>query len=447
VAFTVPLGAKYAADAYLLKYTITTGGAARPIVGVDDLRDYNIRQSEYMELHALGAISQRYPTISCLYLGVLSRTIIVVPVRYAIMRVADSCAASCQVLLDSSSQSKTAKFQFEFLLIPDLNPIELGQIAQELAAHSDLKDCTITTTTSLKDSGSTLATVFKSAASFAAGSVPHSFALSVEITDVGLDSPAIANANLLIRQLCAMRPPYLSGILDLRLDDSFPDPVRAPLVLAFNDTTGDDGLTAAVDEPKSAIQLTSHSAFDLHLRRYALCVGSGMTVIEIDQTLKSGQTVTLPLPVNHAGLNVLVDRELIFDGGETLQSLSRYLDIRVQDVQNVECNIGINAGAVDFARRGIAQIDAQVSFAGLPQVAPTSMTLAPKTRIGSATVPIPIQAAIGSLGGTILITVSYTATGKPQDRLTIQNDFTQFPLFVLPDSALSPPVAADPAVH
>jgi hypothetical protein len=447
VAFTVPLGAKYAADAYLLKYTINASGAPRPILSVDDLRDYNIHQSEYMELHALGDVTQRYPSISRLYLGVLSRTIVIAPVRYAIMRGSDSCAASCQVLLDSSSQSKTAKFQFEFLLVPDLNPIELAQLAQEVVGHSDLKDCTITTPTSLKDSGSNLATVFKSTADFAAGSAPHSFALSVEITDAGLDSPAIANANLLIRQLCAMRPPYLSGTLDLRLDDSFPDPVRVPLVLAFNDTVGDDGLKLAIDESKSAIELTSNSKFDLRIRRYALCVGNSITVIELDQILKSDQTVTLPLPVNHTGLSVLVDREPIFDGGETMESLSRYLDIRVQDVQNVECNIGINAGAVDFTRRGITQLDAQVSFAGLPQLAPISVTLTPKARIGNATVPIPIQAAIGSLGGTILTTVSYAAAGKPQDRLTIQNDFAEFPLYVLADSVLDPTVPGGPVTH
>jgi len=93
IAFPIALGTKYAREAYLSKYTVTVGGATRPIVGIDDLRDYNVRQSEFRELHVLGDVSQRYPSIARLFFGSLSRVIVAIPTRYVIQRNSDSCAA------------------------------------------------------------------------------------------------------------------------------------------------------------------------------------------------------------------------------------------------------------------------------------------------------------------------------------------------------------------
>ena len=147
--------------------------------------------------------------------------------------------------------------------------------------------------------------------------------------------------------------------------------------------------------------------------------------------------LSLPLPALHAGLNVLIDRELLFDGAPTMDILSHYLNVRVQDVQNIQCMIGINGGAVDFTRRGIATLDAQISLTSLPEVAPVSMKLSAKDRMASAGIPIPIQAALGRLAATIELTVNYADAAKASNRVTVQNDFLQQPLFVLLDSALS----------
>jgi hypothetical protein len=153
IAYPIALGTKYAREAYLSRYTVAVGGTTRPIVGIDDLRDYNVRQSEFRELHALGDVSQRYPSITRLFVGSLSRVIVAIPTRYVIQRTSDSCAASCQVLLDSGAGKEGAKFQFDFLLEPDISPIDLAQLAQQIGGHDDLKDCTVTTPSFLKMGG------------------------------------------------------------------------------------------------------------------------------------------------------------------------------------------------------------------------------------------------------------------------------------------------------
>jgi hypothetical protein len=440
IAYPIALGTKYAREAYLSKYTVTVGGATRPIVGIDDLRDYNVRQSEFRELHILGDVSQRYPSIARLFFGSLSRVIVAIPTRYVIQRNSDSCAASCQVLLDSSSGKEGAKFQFDFLLEPDISPVDLAQLAQQIDGHDDLKNCIVTTPSFLKQGGSsTLNTIFKSSATLAPGSTPHSFALSAELVDGGTDSHAIANANVLIRQLFMPHEPYLSGVIDLRIDDMLPDQIQVPLVLNFSATAGNDGLSGTIDEGSQSYQLSNHSAFDLHLKRYALGIGNNLDISGLDQAIKSGQTLPLPLPALHAGLNVLVDRELLFEGAPNMDAMSHYLDVRVQDVQSVQCLIGINAGAVDFTKRGIGALDALLSFTDLPQVAPVNLKLFPKDRVASAGIPIPIQAVLGRLAATIRFTINYADAAKASDHVTVPNDFLQEPLFVLLDSALGAP--------
>jgi hypothetical protein len=445
IAYPIVLDTKYALELYLSKYTITAGVNSRAIVDINDLRDYNVRQSEFRELHSLGDVSQRYPSIARLFLGLLSRVIVAIPSRYVIYRDNHSCAASCQVLLDSGAGNNAAKFQFDFLLESDISPLDLAQLAQEIRSQSGLKDCILTTPSLLKSSGaSTLNTLFKSSSTLAPGSIPHTFALSVEITDAGLNSPAIANGNALIHQLCAPHEPYLSGIVDLCLDNVLPDLIQVPVVLNFKATEGTDGLSAAVNSTGQAIQLLNRSIFDLQLNRYALCLGDTLDVFSFNRVIKSGQTLNLPLPSTRTGtidaqsLNVLVESELAFDGAPTMDALLRYLNIlNVQDVQNIRCMIGINAGAIGFIKRGIAGLDVQISFTDMPQVAPVNMTLSANTSMASAGVPIPIQTLLGTLRGTILFAIRYLDSTKPVEHVTVQNDFLQQPLFVLTDAALA----------
>jgi hypothetical protein len=439
ISYPIPLGQKYAANAYLSKYTIASeGGPQRPIISVDDLRDYNNKQSEFRRLLDFGDVSQRYASIARLYLGVLSRTIVVIPSRYAIVRLSTECAASCQVLLDSAAETGGAKFQFQFLLAADTSPVDLAGLAQDIGSYADLKDCTVTTPSLLRETTSTLDTIFKSSVEFGPGSMLHCFALSVDIIDSGAESPAVANANLLIRQLCAPHQPYLSGTLELMVDDTLSDRIQAPFVLNFRDTVGNDGLLVTVDEAVSTVKVANQSAFDLNLKRYAFCTHSGSTVSPLGKALRVGESLLLPLPADHIDLNVLMDSDVMFDGTPPGGAgLSKYIDIRMQDVQNVHCMFGVNAGAVAFASRSVAKIDATISFIDLPDVAPVILALTKGNSIASANVPIPIRAVVGSLGATIGFTVHYEDAQRADDHFSLVNDFLQSPIFVLPDAALS----------
>ncbi len=435
VGYSLPLALKYATEVYLAKYTLTSGATTRPIISVDDLRDFNADQSEYRELHELGAVTARYPSIARLYIGVLSRTIVAIPAHYAILCNGESCAASCQLLVDSASGG--ARFQFQFLVAPAVSPIELAQLSAEIGGSPDLKDCTLTMPQFLRQPGAcTLATAFASSASFGPGSSPGCFALSLQVTDADPNVPAIASGNMLIRQLCVGQPPYLSGILDLRLDDTLPDPIQVPIVLNFNATSGTGGLTVAVDETEKRINLLNRSTFDMHLRRYALCLGETVTVIPSDQVVKSGATQSEPLPANHAGLTVLLDQDVVFAGGDTMDQLSRYLDVQVQDVESIRCTLGINAGGVSFARHGIAQIVATIGFSGLPQLAPLTLTLTAAAPIASAPLALPLQALIGSLPATVQLSTRHQDASKPPTISVVSVDFLQSPLFVVSDAML-----------
>src|SRR5208337_2318641 len=99
---SVALDRKFAAYCYQLKYDMTVAGTTRPILGVEDLRSFDIKQTEFTELRLFGDLSDRYQSIRNLFLGVLSHTIVVIPFRYVILREKETCAAACHALLDSS---------------------------------------------------------------------------------------------------------------------------------------------------------------------------------------------------------------------------------------------------------------------------------------------------------------------------------------------------------
>ena len=90
----LPMGLKYEQDGYQLKYTISTATVTNHVIrDVNDLKDFSLSQSEFAELKAID-VSQ-YPTLSKLYMGVLSRTIVMIPRRYSIARRRAGCAAFC----------------------------------------------------------------------------------------------------------------------------------------------------------------------------------------------------------------------------------------------------------------------------------------------------------------------------------------------------------------
>lgn len=211
---TVTLVQKYVGVTYKQKFTVADGAAVRPILSANDLKNYDVQQSEFTEFLVFGDISAKYPSFSRLYLGVLSRTIIAIPARYGITRGSSGCAAVCQALVDSSPvETSSSKFQFAFSLGPVISPVDLMQLSLDIGAYPGLKDCTILLP-SLIDSRvtPTLSTPFKSSYTYTNGALPHSFSLAVEIRDSLENGPAVANANLFIKQLSSSVGPISLGV-------------------------------------------------------------------------------------------------------------------------------------------------------------------------------------------------------------------------------------------
>jgi hypothetical protein len=347
----VTLGQKYAANVYQLKYTVADDHASRPIISIDDLKTFNVPQSEFTELKALGDVQQQYPSISRLYLGVLSRTIIAVPARYVILRQKDGCAAVCRALVDSSSMGG-CKFQFQFLLTPDISPIDLLQLSQALAANAQLKDCSVRPPDFLKEGAkSGLTSAFISSFDYDNGSSqPHTFLLTAEIRDDG-STPAVANANLFIKQLCTVHEPFLSGVISIKLDDAYPTAIDVPVMLSFKNTGGtSDGLDYHLDEASPSIALTNGSIYDLSLQRYAVCSPQAIQVTPLQQTLIAGKDFSITVPAEHADLSLAVDCELAVGDSIPKADLGRYLQFQTQDVQNTQYALGVNAGQRQFRR-------------------------------------------------------------------------------------------------
>lgn len=433
-ALQVPVSRKFAGDSYRLKFTVADGGVPRPIVSGADLQSYNVRQSEFIELRLLGNVSARYSSIDRLYLGVRSRTIVVIPFRYVILRQSSGCAAVCNALLDSSAGLNAGcKFQFEFILVPDLSPIDLLQLSQEIKDHPDTKDCILTLPDSIKDnSTSTLTTPFATSFRYSKGSgEQNSFLLSVEIKETAAGSPAVANANMLIYQLCSVLEPFLSGALDIKLDDDFASPVDIPVLLNFKETSGTSGVFFLVDEPSNMVNLTNASSFDLSLSRAALVTPHSVTLNEIGRTLPSGQTISLSLPLDHADLDVLVDSDLSIAETISKADLFKYLRFESVDVQNTQYTLGVNGTIINFVAHDISRIDVQINLTDLPEVAIPLLTLLAQRKFDSTHTLIPLDHAMGVLNGTLLCTIHFNDPTKASTTVHATNDFVHSPIFVL----------------
>jgi hypothetical protein len=434
----IAFGLKYAGAAYTQRFTIADGTTERPIISTADLKSYNVRQSEFSEFHGLGDISAKYPSFSRLYLGILSRTIIAVPARYGIVRGSAGCAAVCQALLDSSPvQASHCRFQFAFLLGPTISAIDLWQLSQDIQAHPDLKDYQLQLPSQLDSHvESLLVTPFKSSCIYTEGSSLHTFALAIEIKDDPSIGPAVANANLFIKQLSTAMQPYLVGRIGIKLDDYYPTPIVADVVLNFNVTSSTDDLGFMIDAAQQSVVLINSSPLDLQLLRYAYATPGQLAITSLQQALASQQTLALPLPAEQEKLDVLVERALALEQPLTKQQLGRYLAFQTQDVQEIQYDLGINASGVNFKARGINQLKVQISFTDLPNITVPLLTLAADHTIGSVRIVVPIEYAISMLAATIAFTVQYIDTQQTPLAFTRDNDFIDHAIFVLHDTDL-----------
>ena len=441
----LPLAQKYASGAYKQDFTVAEGANGqnvRPIISVDDLKGYDVRQSEYTEFLAFGDISSKYPSFSRLYTGVLSQTIIVVPAHYGIVRSATGCAAVCQALVDSSPSSVSgSRFQFSFLLAPVISPIDLLQLSQDINKYPGLKDYRLQLPSQLDSSViASLVTPFKSSCTYTSGTLPHTFSFAVAIQDDPTGLPAVASANLFIKQLSASVEPYLSGSFGIELDDYYTPSVETNAVLNFSMTGATDELSFTIDETSQTIVLVNHSPLDVSLSRYAFYTSGNLTVTPFQQTLTAASSVSLPLPANHTDPTflVVVDATLALESPLTKQDLGRYLAFQTQDVQSVQYDLGVNASNIDFRARSINQIVAQIRFTdpALANIAVPAFTLSADLLATSARVVIPIEYAISSLVATIECTVNLIDAQQAPVSFTLTNDFIDHAIFVLLNTSL-----------
>lgn len=436
--FSVPLGTVFASDAYQLAYTITSPSGSRTITSIEDLKSFNAPQTEFAELKSLGDIGARYPSLSQAYIGVLSKTIVVVPRRYAIVRGKGGCAAACFALVDSSpSMTSRCKFEFTFCLAPDASPVEMLLFGQEIATHPELSKYTIRFPDYLAETRpSKLFTVFQSNSSFTEGADPHMFVLCIDLVDDSIDSPAINNANLLITALSTSEQPYLTGVLHLKLDDNFPEDVQSTIVLNFADTCGSDDLYSSIDDVGGTLALTNRSPLDLYLRRYILGVPGSASATDSSLTLAASQSTTIALPVQHADYHFCADTSLSLPSPLPKSAIARYLAISVQDVADTQFSVSVNASAVDFVHRDIESIVTQITFPSISGLMPPSFSLDRLSTANSARILVPITAAITELVGTVQCTVRFHDPQKPDLQFARQNDFCSNAICVLSDGDL-----------
>jgi hypothetical protein len=428
----LPVALKYHQDAYQLKYTVSTDKTPNQVIrDVNDLRDFTRAGSEFRELKALGDLSQRYPSLSRAYVGSLSRTVVVIPDRYSIVRNRTGCAAACMALVDSAaSNGSRCKFEFDFTVAPEVSRIEFLQFAQEIANNPDLKDYKLKFPDFLQTSpASSLQTVFKSSVQFTAGLDAHTFLVSVSIEDDGAQTPAVANANLFIAQLCANSGTALLGTLNLKLDDGYADPVPSKLILNFAHTAGSDELDYAIDTAAAQIKLTNRSPLDLQISRYASVCASALTVVAGAVSLPSASAVSIPLPPEHADLSLAVDAQLVLPTPLGKADAARFLTFQTADVQETQYVIAIDASGVNFNK--VDSIVASITFATLAQVVPQVLNLSKHIHADSTHIVIPLENAVFCLPGQVSLTVKSADGTTPDQQFTVQNDFTAQPVLVL----------------
>jgi hypothetical protein len=438
-SFELPLETKYAANDYALKFTLTlsTASITRPIIDVNALKNFDIKQSEFKELTTLGDIRQRYPSLSRMYMGVLSKTIIVIPASYSIVRTVHGLNTLCLASLDSGSETK-CKFQLSFTLAPDVSYIDLLQLSQEISGIEELQGYTVILPNFLKEGSTTkLMSAFQSSAQCFNGIDQHLFSLMVEIRDQVNDSPAVSAANLLITQLCQDREPFLLATISLKLDDNFPDPVEAQVALNFHKSTGTDELTFSVDDNLKTITFLNNSPFDLLISRYAFSNNINSNIVSANLPIKSGESISVSFNSTSEDLSVVVDSEIDITGVIPKADIGKFMLFRAQDVQSTMYTFGINAASVDFDTLGINKIDVQVNLNGLPDISVPQFSLVKLHTVESTSATIPIQNAITSLKANVLFTIHYNGTSKADSQFSVQQEFIDNPIMILQNSDIT----------
>jgi hypothetical protein len=440
-ALTAALGTTYAQQAYLPLYTITKPPAtsARPIVNVSDLTSFTSTGTEYVEVASLGDVPARYPSLTSLYLGLVSGTVVAVPAAYGIAHASSGCEMSINAVVDPDSVSGS-QFQVSLALAPMIDPCDLAQLALDVQSIPEAANRTLTVappaglaaapqpTFSISDTVANLV--------IADGQVPGTVAVSFVVADFESDGtliPAWVTINELILQLTSdLSPPPLLGSLALKLDDAYPDPPQASFFLGLTATAASGDTTVTVGP--AAVTVTNQSPNDLLLLRLGLTTSAGQADQDLaQQVLPAGQATsiaTAPLAPSAA----VVSTALCVPSPFPRAALQAYLTVTAESVEQIGHQLTVNATAVDFTALGIASITVSTVLTALPSVVVPPLLLNPTSNVASATVTVPLGSALVGLSATLAIAVTM-ADGSSGGEESAATDFMTNPIFVLmPDN-------------
>lgn len=452
---TLPLNLKYNADAYQLRYTIATADtSSRVIIGPGDLGSFNQTQTQFTEFDALGPLGLKYPSLSRAFLGSFSKTLVLIPQRYSILRGKNGCSASCLALIDSSpSSASKCKFEFDFVIAPEVSPIDLARLTADIAGFPEVKGWTFATALQNTPS-STLQCSFAGSTQFTGGTDPYTFAVTVVVQDSEQNGLAVANANLFITRLCAQSGTDLAGALYLMLDEGYPHPVQANIDLNFAHTAdlnfvrspGTDELLPQIDESDGTIKVTNQSPLDLWLQNYALIQGISVSEIAGPALIPAGASVSFPLPPDSAGSTFAYEGQLALPPTMNAAAVTKFLAIQSTDVQSTQYVVALLAN-VDWTK--VASLGCTVTFPTLPAIEPWQTTLTANLQTDSTHIQIPIDNAVFALPALVVVKVNAVDPAATPFTLTLQNDFHAAPTMTVLQSDLvsapSPAPAPTPA--
>lgn len=431
---TINLDKKYNGNKYQLSYKLSSNAGTRPIVDVNDLKNLNNNPTEFSELKIIDL--SKYPSIQTLYIGVLSRTIIVLPRIYGIVRNAITCSASCLALVDTTpSGAASCRFQFQFELAPDVDPVEFIMLLREIQQNKDLQNYKLKYADDLSDkNASVINSAYATDANFVTAATPHNFILTTTIADKP-DFFAVAGANLFIQQLCHVPPGCVIGSINLQLDDNYPNPVNGTIALSLPNAISDDGIALSVDADAQAVILANSTSFDFFLSSYVLYTDIGIQdPITINTAIASNASINISLPQSFQNLSIALDYKEQSGGLVDRTNIAHYMEIKTQDVQNVAHYIGVNSAQVNYAVHDIKQIDMQISLDTLSTVSVPQFSLVNVHTDDGVKIMLPLQFLVSSLPATINFSVQFNDTNKAPLSFTKQNDFITAPLFFLQDA-------------
>lgn len=355
------------------------------------------------------------------------------------MRKSVICSASCFALVDSTpSNPDGCKFQFQFEVTPDIDPVDFIMLLKEIQHNANLQTYTLKFADNLNSKfSSVLNSAFSTDTSFESSVTPQNFLITTTIIDKPGQS-AVASVNLFIQQLCHAPQACVLGTINLELDDNFPNTVETPVTLSLPKAISDDGISWSIDSDTQTIKLTNSTAFNFLLERYSLCsdqeIGDPITV---NLPIATGEAASVPLPQNFNHLSIVLDYTEQSNGLVDRTNIAKYMEIRTQDVQNVQYFIGVNSSQVRYVALGIGQIDVQVTLTTLSTVRVPQFSMMKLNTAGGTKIMLPLQFAVTSLPATITFTINFLDAGKPPISLTKENDFINNPIVDLTDSDIS----------